>query len=109
MKVALLPDVLIYLQEMAHILYFNNYFGFEESAHRYVDELLDDIENELPYLSHKEAPPYFNKYGQGMFYATFRKSKHTYWYVFFDKYSSDGETIYVVRFIGNNHTIAQYL
>ncbi len=109
MKVILLPNVLLYLEELAHILYLNNYFGFEESAHAYIDELLDDIETNLHYSLHKEASPYFDKYGQGMYYATFRKNKHTFWYVFFDKYSSDDNIVYVVRFIGNNHTIAQYL
>jgi hypothetical protein len=109
MKVSFIPEVRLYLQELAHILYFNNYFGSNESARNYVMELWSRILTDLPYLQSKEAPQYFDRYGQGMYYATFRNSRHTCWYVFFDKYSSDGETIYVVRFIGNNHTIAQYL
>jgi hypothetical protein len=109
MTVIVIPEVRLYLQELAHLLYINHYFGYKESAHKYVDDLLVDIEFELPYIQHKEAPPYFDRYGQGMFYATFRKNRQTHWHIFFDKYSIDGDIVYVVRFIGNNHTIAQYL
>jgi hypothetical protein len=109
MKVIFVPEVRLYLQELAHILYLNNYFGSNDSARNYVIELWNDIVNDLPCLYSKEAPSLFDRYGQDMFCATFRKSRHTYWHVFFDKYSQDGETVYLVRFIGNNHTIAQYL
>jgi hypothetical protein len=109
MKVIFTPDTLLYLEELAQKLYLSHYFGCIESAHQYLDELVDEIENGLPYLNSKEAPRYFDRYGQDMFYATFRKNKNTYWYVFFKKYRLDGEIIFQVRFIGNNHTIAQYL
>lgn len=33
----------------------------------------------------------------------------TQWYVFFTKYQDNGETIYLVRYISNNHVIAKYL
>ncbi len=109
MKVVILPDVLLYLEELSHVLYLNHYFGFEDSAHKYVDELIDSIFVNLPYLPKKEAKPYFDRYGHGMFYASFRKNRNTHWYVFFRKYSLDGVTIFQVRFIGNNHTVGQYL
>ena len=63
----------------------------------------------LPVKLHRPAPDYFNKYGKNMEYAVFKKNKHTQWYVFFRVYQKDGEIIYQVRYIGNNHTIAQYL
>ena len=46
-----------------------------------------------------------------MEYAVFKKSKRTSWYIFFNTYEDEqtGEDIYLVRYIGNNHTIAQYL
>ena len=109
MRVVLLPDVLLYLEELTHKLYFNHYFGFEGSAREYVDELIDFIRDELPHLHRKAAPRYFDRYGQDMDYVTFRKNRHTHWYIFFDEYSIDNETVCLVRFIGNNHTIAQYL
>ena len=44
-----------------------------------------------------------------MQYASFRKNKETQWYVFFNTYRQDGEIIYLIRYISNNHVIAQFL
>jgi len=63
----------------------------------------------LPIKLHKPAPKYFDKYGKGLYYATFRKSKNTIWYAFFNKYVVNGDTIHLVRYIINNHIIAKYL
>lgn len=109
MKVLFLPEVRQYFQELEEILFEKEYFGFEESAVQYVRELIWDIENTLPVRMSKIAPPYFCRYGKGMHYAMFRKSKTTQWYVFFTKYQDNGETIYLVRYISNNHLIAKHL
>ena len=109
MKVVAIAEVRIYLQNLAVILYEKEYFGFEDSARKYVIELFEDIKTTLPILPSKPAPKYFEKYGKNMEYTVFRKSKHTQWYVFFRVYKKNGEDIYQVRYIANNHTIAQYL
>jgi len=44
-----------------------------------------------------------------MEYSIFRKSKRTAWYVFFRVYKEMGNEIFQIRYIANNHTIAQYL
>jgi len=44
-----------------------------------------------------------------MKYIVIKKNKNTHWYVFFEITQSNGETIYKVRYISNNHVIAQYL
>jgi len=94
---------------LKNTLFENEYFGFEDAAQKYVDDLFDDIITKLPTRLHKPAPKYFNKYGKNMKYAAFKKNKRTTWYVFFKTYNKDGETIYLVRYIANNHTIAQHL
>jgi len=109
MKVIALPEVQQYLQNLKEILFQNEYFGFEDSANKYVDDLFDDIEITLPIRQHKPAPKYFDKYGKKMKYAGFNKNKHTTWYAFFTTYKENDEIIYLVRYIANNHTIAQYL
>jgi len=109
MSVILLPEVQEYMRKLQVILYEKDYFGFEEAAQRYTDELLDDILATLPNCLSKPAPEYFNKYGTGMEYASFKKNKRTTWYVFFETYEVNGEIIYLVRYIANNHTVAQYL
>ena len=45
MKVIALPEVREYLMELINILYEKEYFGFEENAQKYVEELFFDISN----------------------------------------------------------------
>jgi len=109
MNVIILPEVLDYLDDLVITLYKKDYFGFLETASNYVKELLVDIKINLPTKQHKPAHAYFDKYGKDMEYATFKKNKRTTWFVFFEIYEDNGEIIYLVRYIANNHTVAQYL
>jgi len=109
MRVVVVPEVYDFLENLVVILYENEYFGFEEAARRYVDELYSDITSTLPKCVHKPAPKHFDRYGKGLYYAVFKKSKHTSWYAFFSKYYDKEEIVYQVRYIANNHTVAQYL
>ena len=79
------------------------------SAVQYVRDLIFAIEDTLPVRMHKAAPSYFDRYGRNMQYAVFRKNAHTQWYVFFNTYRVDDEAVFLVRYISNNHMIAQYL
>ena len=109
MNVLITPEVYNYLDELVTVLYEKGYFGFEEFAINYVDELLDDILANLPVKLHKPAPKYFDKYGKDLYYTSFKKNKHTTWYAFFTKYNKNGTIIYLVRYIANNYIAAQYL
>jgi len=109
MQVIVTPKVQNYLDSLIPILYEKEYFGFVDSAITYVHELLDDIKINLPKRPHKPAPPHFYRYGKGLFYASFRVNKQTEWYAFFTKHNENGEIVYLVRYIANNHTVAQYL
>ena len=108
-NVLFLPKVLRYSEKLVQILYDKGYFGFKDTAKEYVQELFYNIETTLPSCPHKSAPKYFDKYGKDMKYASFRKNKHTTWYAFFKTYYKNGEPIYLVRYVSNNHVIAQYL
>ena len=109
MKVVALAGVHAYLEDLVHLLYQKEYFGFEEAARRYVVELFDDIKKNLPIRAHKPAPKYFDRYGKSMKYAVFKKNRHTCWYAFFKTYHSNGEKVYLVRYITNNHVAAHLL
>ncbi|MDR0567487.1 MAG: hypothetical protein LBG47_10740 [Prevotellaceae bacterium] len=109
MKVLFLPEVREYFRELVQILYEKNYLGFESTALRYAEDLFSAIADKLPMKEKRHAPAYFDKYGKGMFYATFKKSKYTQWYVFFNIYVDSGEVVYLVRYISNSHVIAQLL
>lgn len=109
MNVLYSPEVEDYLFELTEMLYQKEYFGFKDAATGYVRRLVFKIQNTLPISVKKLAPPYFNRYGKNLFYASFRMNKNSVWYVFFKTYSLNGKTIYLVRYISNNHVIAQHL
>ena len=109
MNVYTIPEVKHYLNALITILYEEGYFSYEGTAKRYIDELLDDILTQLPTKLKKPAPKHFtDKYGEGLYYAVFPKSKRTQWYAFFRMYRKDGEIIYQVRHVENNHTAARF-
>ena len=109
MNVIFLPEVRQYYDELEQILYDKGYFSYKELSKKYVKELIGDISATLPKRRHKPAPPYFDRYGDDMQYAVFRKNRRTSWYAFFETYLENGKVYYLVRYIANNHTIAQYL
>jgi hypothetical protein len=109
MRVVVTTEVYEFLENLVITLHEQGYFAFEENARKYVDELYDDITQTLPTHLKKLAPLHYDQYGSGLYYAVFKKSKRTSWYAFFRMYQKDGELYYQVRYIGNNHTEAQYL
>ena len=109
MKVLIEPTIREFFLELVITLTEKGYFNYEEDAIDYVNELFMEIKTNLPKMKHKPAPRYYEKYGKDLYYATIRKNKRTHWYPFFSKYVENGETIYTVSYIGNNHTEAHHL
>ena len=109
MRVLFLPEVSQQFVELVDILYEQGYMSYLEYAIEYSETLFREIQSMLHLKVHREAPPYFDKYGKGMSYASFTKNKHTTWYVFFNEYDVAGETVYLVRYMSNNHVIAHHL
>jgi len=103
------PEVREYFYELENILYEKGYYSYEHKAIEYVDDLVFDIKINLPSKRHKPAPPYYDRYGKDLYYAVFKKNRRTSYYAFFSKYNDSGQTIYLVCYIGNNHTDAQHL
>jgi hypothetical protein len=110
MRVVAIPEVMEYIESLVPLLYEKGYFGIADTAKKYVDGLYSDIQRNLPTRQHKRAPKHYTKYGEDLHYASFVKNKRTTWYAFFTKYQNENdEIIYLIRYIGNNHTEAQYL
>lgn len=84
MKVLFAPEVRAYFRELAKILFDKEYFGFEESAVKYVRELIFKIRDNLPVSMTYPAPPYFSRFGSNLYYVSFRRNKSTQWYAFFN-------------------------
>jgi hypothetical protein len=99
------PRVSDYLNKLIDILYEHGYFGFRDTAKEYVIDLRNRIESSLPVLTPR-LPRYRRKvYGKHTKYIAIRKNRHTTYYVFFLQKTNK----YIVTYIGNNHTDAQYL
>ena len=108
-NVLFLPEVVDQFLELAEILYSKQYLGFKEVAIEYANQLFMDIKVNLPIKTKKKAPVHFERYGRGMFYSLFPKNQHTTWYVFYSVHEVDGETVYLVRYLGNNHILGHKL
>ena len=109
MKIIYLKKVRVYFENLIPKLHDLGYFGFAETAKKYVDEIFAETEKQLQVQRHRTAPAYFEKYGKAMKYIVIRKNKNTHWYIFFKTTQKDAETIYKVRYVSNNHLIAKYL
>lgn len=108
-RVVFTPQVRQYFKTLIPVLYRLGYFSRLDGSRKYVKTLVDDITTGMLTKQHRPAPPHYDQYSEGMYYASFRKNRATVWYVFFTLYDDDGEAVYLVRYIGNNHTDAQYL
>ena len=108
-KVLFLPEVVDQFLELAEILYKKDYLGLKEVAIDYSEQLFRDIQKNLPLKVKKDAPSYFQRYGNDLFYSSFSKNKNTTWYVFYSIHKKNDETILLVRYLGNNHVIAHHL
>jgi len=109
MKIVYLKKVRIYFENLIPKLHDLGYFSYTDAAKKYIDEIFTEIEKQLPIQLSRPAPTLFEKYGKGMRYIVIRKNKRTHWYVFFKTVREGIETTYKVRYIANNHEIAQYL
>ena len=108
-QVKFLPEVVDQFLQLASILYDEGYLGFKEVAIDYSDRLFREIAEKLPLKVRKGAPTFFRRQDVDIFYSAFPRSKHTIWYVFYSVHETDGETIYLVRSLTNNHIVAQHM
>jgi len=69
--------------------YEKEYFGFEEFAANYVDSLTQTMETTIHLKMKYKAPPYFSRYGKGLWYVSYQKRKYPTWYFFFTLHAKD--------------------
>jgi len=94
-----------YFEELIATLFWQDYFGFMDSALQYVSDMKNYIETNIANLPKYEAPPYFSKYQTGMQYVTYRPNQRTTWYFFFLQENNR----YLVCYITNNHFEGKYI
>ncbi len=105
MTVIYLPETEQYLLELIEVLYFEDYFAFPENAVEYVQNIRRYIEKTLQHSQvQREVPRYFERYGKNMNYITYKASRKTHWYIFYQQL----ENIKLICYITNNHLAAHY-
>ncbi|MCL2651719.1 MAG: hypothetical protein FWD60_11960 [Candidatus Azobacteroides sp.] len=92
--------------ELIDVLYQKGYFGFLDEAKEYVSEIEQYFKTEIPKLHRlglsKKAMPYFRKYGESLYFATYIRTKtRTTWYALYEVF---GTSYFKVVHITNNHT-----
>lgn len=108
-QVKFLPEVVDQFLQLADILYDEGYLGFKDAALDYSERLFREIAEQLPIKVRKGAPTFFKRQDVELFYSAFPRNKHTIWYVFYSVHEINGETVYLVRNLMNNHLLAQHI
>lgn len=96
-KIEILPEVIDFLNELTELLFYKEYFGFEDSAQFYVQKIYDFFEYDLLNFPHKSTPKKLKKFGSN--YAFYRPNDRTTWYIFFEKSNNR----YLITHLTNNH------
>ena len=109
MKVLFHRRVIEQFLNLSEILYDQGYLGFEDAAIEYSERVFNDIKTFLPLKVKKAAPAYFQRYGRNLYYSAFKHSRQTTWYVFFSIHEEGTETVFLVRYLTNNHVAGHRL
>lgn len=91
------PSVLVYFDELVFTLYKKEYFGFIDSAYKYVDYIYSEIENNIHLKKHHNTILKHKKYGA--FYVIIKTNNRTAWHVYFNKKGNR----YIITKVLNNH------
>ncbi len=92
-------DVLLFLDGLIDVLIDKEYFSFYEYSAQYIEDLVLHVKRSIASQPHKKAPAHFFQYCDRLFYITYQRSRHTTWYILFQKM----EPFYFIRHITNNH------
>lgn len=96
-KVIFSTSFLDEMENLALILFKENYFSYQSNADFYVDEIFDFIENDIHTFPHKSTPKKLSHLGSN--YIFYKSNARTTWFVFFEKFEEN----YFVTGILNNH------
>src|SRR5690606_35191368 len=92
------PEFIEKTDNLAFVMFLEEYFGFLEDAEKYVDKIYDYIEDSIFTYPAKNTPEDLAQHGEK--YLLYKANNNTTWYIFF----SQIENHYIIKFITNNHT-----
>lgn len=82
-RIDYLPEVRTYLEDLILVLFEKEYFGFKESAKKYVSQLIDYVDEEALTIPHKTSPKQLRYLGR--YYFIYKPNNRTTWYIFLEK------------------------
>lgn len=91
------PSVLLYLNELVDILFYEDYFSIRESAIDYITKLTDIVESSIGKKQHHKVPQNIAQHGSWLIH--FNISKKTTWYFVFEKSGNR----YLITYVFNNY------
>jgi len=97
-------EVDLFFDELLIVLFEKGYFSFQSTAKSYKDNFTDYIKKYIGIIPGKTAPKHFNRYGKDLKYISYKANKTTTWYIFYQQ----KDNVFLIRYIANNHTAAQY-
>ncbi|SFA46006.1 hypothetical protein SAMN04488511_105223 [Pedobacter suwonensis] len=92
------PSVLLYLNELVDVLFYENYFSIRESAIDYVTRLIDTVERKIGKAQYHIAPKVIAH--RGSWFIHFNISQKTTWYFLFEKSGNH----YLITYVFNNYS-----
>lgn len=103
-EVLFTPEVIYYLDSLVQVLYKKEYFGFIETAEKYVYEIYDAVAENIKVQKHKTTPKQLKHLGSK--YIFYKANTRTVWYIFFESRNEK----YLITGITNSHSQeAKYL
>ena len=103
-KIVFRKEVLEYFDELFFILFEQEYFSFEDNAHKYIDKIVQFIYDDIVTFPHKYSPKELKHLGSK--YIFYKANSRTLWYIFFE----NKDEKYIITGILNSHSEdAKYL
>lgn len=93
------PTVVRSLDDLVVILYKKEYFGFIDSAEKYVSDIYEAIPERIMKTTHKKTPKSISYLGSN--YIFYKANSRTTWYIFFEKRDQN----YLITGIINNNSV----
>ena len=82
-----IPEVEVYLEELVDILFYEEYFGFEDAAQVYAEKIVPFIADSIETFPARKTPKELKNFGQN--YIFYKSNQRTTWYIFFEKFDND--------------------
>lgn len=97
-KIVFSQNVLNYFDDLISILFYEDYFSFEENAQLYVDNIVEFIYDSIENFPCKISPKKLKYLGSK--YIFFKANSRTLWYIFFE----NKDEKYIITGILNSHS-----